>query len=285
MWLLPPIAGRMSPAVGGRTVQRTRAEEAVPAARPVPGRRTGGRLRQAGLPALGSSRPRTPSRGLVAHPQWLKCPGSGRLRRRPRDGFAPSSLFVPTREDEEPVECRQNRNAEQERPVAQRTNTTIFMPNDAKLTPRFDSLAQEVYLGLWRTYDRLRAYEDELFAKFEITAQQYNVLRLLKAARPETLPTLSLVERLISRAPDVTRMIDRLEERGLVSRERSTGDRRVVRVGITDAGLDLLSKIGGPLAECHSRQLGHLSATELKKLSDLLRAARRPHEMEDSSWR
>jgi DNA-binding MarR family transcriptional regulator len=150
---------------------------------------------------------------------------------------------------------------------------------------RFDSLAQEVYLGLWRTYDRLRALEDELFAQFELTAQQYNVLRLLKAALPETVPTLSLVERLVSRAPDVTRMIDRLEERGLVSRERSTGDRRVVRVGITDAGMDLLGKIAEPLAECHAKQLGHLSATDLKKLSELLREARRPHEAEGSVWR
>ena len=152
-------------------------------------------------------------------------------------------------------------------------------------SPHFDSLAQEVYLGLWRTYDRLRAYEDELFASLELTAQQYNVLRLLRAARPEAVPTLSLTERLVSRAPDVTRMIDRLEERGLVSRERSTGDRRVVRVAITDAGLDLLAKIARPLAECHAKQLGHLSPDDLKKLSELLAEARRPHEPVGSVWK
>jgi DNA-binding MarR family transcriptional regulator len=152
-------------------------------------------------------------------------------------------------------------------------------------TPRFDSLAQEVYLGLWRTYDRLRMLEDELFATHELTAQQYNLLRLLKAARPHPVPTLTLADRLVSRAPDITRMIDRLQERGLVARERLPGDRRVVRVRITDAGLGLVAKIAGPLADCHSRQLGHMSETDLKRLSALLREARRPHEPEGSVWR
>jgi DNA-binding MarR family transcriptional regulator len=159
------------------------------------------------------------------------------------------------------------------------------MANDPHLSPRFDSLQQEVYLGLWRTYDRLRALEDELFSRYELTAQQYNVLRLLKAARPETVPTLTLADRLISRAPDVTRMIDRLEERGLVTREKQPGDRRVVRVRISDAGLKLVAEIAGPLADCHARQLGHLSDADLKRLSALLREARRPHEPDGSVWR
>ena len=151
--------------------------------------------------------------------------------------------------------------------------------------PRFDSLPQEVYLGLWRTYDRLRALEDELFATYELTAQQYNVLRLLKAARPESVPTLALADRLVSRAPDITRMIDRLEERGLVARERQAEDRRVVRLHITDGGLELLTQIAAPLSACHARQLGHLADADLKKLSALLRAARLPHEPETSVWR
>jgi DNA-binding MarR family transcriptional regulator len=150
---------------------------------------------------------------------------------------------------------------------------------------RFDSLAQEVYLGLWRTYDRLRALEDELFARFELTAQQYNVLRLLRAARPDPVPTLALAERLVSRAPDITRMIDRLEERGLVTRERLPGDRRVVQVRVTDGGLKLLTDIAGPLADCHHRQLGHLPDADLKRLSALLREARLPHEPAGSVWR
>src|SRR4026209_2148344 len=85
---------------------------------------------------------------------------------------------------------------------------------------RFDSLHQEAYLNLWRTYDRLRMYEDELFGRYDLTAQQYNTLRLLKAAHPDKVPTLALAGRLVSRAPDITRLLDRLSERGLIVRER-----------------------------------------------------------------
>src|SRR5437868_14435622 len=108
---------------------------------------------------------------------------------------------------------------------------------------RFDSPEQEAFLSLWRTYDRLRALEDELFARFDLTPQQYNVLRLLRAVHPSTLPTLALADRLVSRAPDITRMLDKLEERGLVVRERPPENRRVVRVGITPAGVALLHEI------------------------------------------
>jgi DNA-binding MarR family transcriptional regulator len=150
---------------------------------------------------------------------------------------------------------------------------------------RFDSLEQEVYLGLWRTYDRLRALEDELFAGFGLTAQQYNVLRLLRAEHRDALPTLELANRLISRAPDITRMLDKLEERKLVVRERKPENRRVVEIAITAAGRALLGEIDTPLRACHERQLGHLPTSELRKLSELLHAARAPHESEDSIWK
>jgi len=150
--------------------------------------------------------------------------------------------------------------------------------------PRFDSLEQEVFLNLWRTYDRLRALEDELFARYDLTPQQYNALRLLKAEHPGTLPTLALADRLVSRAPDITRMLDKLEARGLVARERPPDNRRVVRVGVTAAGLALVRQVAGPLRDCHARQLGHVPAADLRRLSDLLRAARRPHEAADGAW-
>src|SRR5260370_26275945 len=92
-------------------------------------------------------------------------------------------------------------------------------------TKRFDSLEQEVFLNLWRTYDRLRRLEDGLFGQFGLTPQQYNVLRLLRAEHPETLPTLGLAERLVSRAPDITRMLDKLEERKLIARDRPAENR------------------------------------------------------------
>jgi DNA-binding MarR family transcriptional regulator len=150
---------------------------------------------------------------------------------------------------------------------------------------RFDSLEQEAFLGLWRTYDRLRALEDELFGRRGLTPQQYNALRLLRAAHPGTLRTLDLAARLVSRAPDVTRMLDRLQERGLVERDRPADNRRVVRVGITGPGMELLEELRGPLRQCHARQLGHLSREQLEALIGLLHAARLPHEDLSSSWR
>jgi DNA-binding MarR family transcriptional regulator len=149
---------------------------------------------------------------------------------------------------------------------------------------RFDSLEQEAFLGLWRTYDRLRALEEEFFAAHDLTAQQYNALRLLRGCRPRTLPTLVVAARLISRAPDITRLLDHLEERGLVTRQRLAGNRREVQVGITDAGLALLRRLDGPVRACHDRQLGHLKRSELRRLIELLRAARQPHESPDSDW-
>lgn len=151
--------------------------------------------------------------------------------------------------------------------------------------PRFDSLYQEAYLNLWRTYDRLKAMEDELFAQFDLSAQQYNALRLLQASHPATVPTLTLGARLISRAPDMTRMMDRLEERDLVHRERRPENRRVVEVGITATGLKLLTQLADAVQDCHKRQLGHLSARDLKQLIELLQSVRHPHEEEASLWR
>jgi DNA-binding MarR family transcriptional regulator len=149
----------------------------------------------------------------------------------------------------------------------------------------FDSLEQEVFLNLWRTYDRLRALEEVLFGRYDLTPQQYNALRLLRAAHPGTMATLALAGRLVSRAPDITRLLDRLEQRGLVRRARPAQNRRVVQVAITDAGLTLLHQLAAPLRDCHVRQLGHLSQAQLRQLADLLGEARRPHERPEGSWR
>lgn len=150
---------------------------------------------------------------------------------------------------------------------------------------RFDSPEQEAFLGLWRTFDRLHVLELELFAKHELTPQQYNALRLLRAAHPGALRTLDLAGRLVSRAPDITRLLDKLEDRKLVARQRSESNRREVHVSITPAGIALLDVLQEPLRECHARQLGHLSRAQLRDLIALLQAARLPHEDADSSWR
>lgn len=160
----------------------------------------------------------------------------------------------------------------------------VFMPTQAARAVRFDSLEQEVFLNLWRTYDRLRALEDELFGRYDLTPQQYNVLRLLRAEHPETLPTLTLAKQLVSRAPDVTRMLDKLEERGLIERVRGRDNRRVVRVGLTEVGKQLLREIAPALRDCHQAQLGHMPRTQLRQLGELLRLARHPHEDEGGNW-
>lgn len=156
----------------------------------------------------------------------------------------------------------------------------------ARRTPRrFDSPQQECYLNLWRSYDRLRMVEDQLFDQHDLTAQQYNALRLLRAEHPAGLPTLALASRLVSHAPDITRLIDRLEQRGLVARQRVAGNRRVVQIGITEEGLNLLKTLDQPVRECHQKQLAHLSNSQLQSLIELLRTARQPHEAETSVWR
>jgi DNA-binding MarR family transcriptional regulator len=150
---------------------------------------------------------------------------------------------------------------------------------------RFDSPEQEAYLSLWRTYDRLRALEDRLFAQYDLTAQQYNALRLLRADHPAPVRTLDLAARLLSRAPDITRLLDKLEQSGLIARDRPADNRRVVTVAITPAGIALLDELREPVRDCHARQLGHLSRKQLETLVALLHAARLPHEDPDSPWR
>lgn len=150
---------------------------------------------------------------------------------------------------------------------------------------RFDSLEQEAFLGIWRTYDRLRALEDELFGRYDLTPQQYNALRLLRSLWPGKMRTLDLAGRLVSRAPDITRLLDKLAARGLIERDRPADNRRVVEVGITEAGRTLLEELNEPLRACHAAQLGHLPRKDLETLIDLLQAARRPHEDADDPWR
>lgn len=143
---------------------------------------------------------------------------------------------------------------------------------------RFDSLEQEVFLNLWRTYDRLKGIEEQVFGEFDLSAQQYNALRLLGSAHPGAMQTLALGRRLISRAPDMTRLLDRLEQRGLLARKRRSDNRRVVEVNITAQGMELLDAIEGSVRDCHDRQLGHMDEKQLQRLALLLREARRPHE-------
>ena len=149
---------------------------------------------------------------------------------------------------------------------------------------RFDSVEQAAYLNLWRTYDLLKAYEDRLFGEHDLSAQQYNTMRLLRAVHPGRVPTLELGSRLVSRAPDMTRLLDRLEARGLVDHERLIENRRVVLIGITQVGVELLDSLVGQVRKCHEQQLGHMTPQELSALNMMLNRCREPHEPTDSHW-
>ncbi|WP_299469532.1 MarR family transcriptional regulator [uncultured Gimesia sp.] len=161
---------------------------------------------------------------------------------------------------------------------------TTFTQKSKKQQSRFDSPEQEVYLHLWRTYDCLKAVEESLFVQYDLSAQQYNVLRLLQQVSPGSMQTMELGRRMISRAPDTTRMLDRLEKRALIQRSRLPDNRRVVEIAITKQGLALLKEMARAVLEMHQRQLGHLSAAQQKQFVKLLKLAREPHEDATCDW-
>jgi DNA-binding MarR family transcriptional regulator len=137
----------------------------------------------------------------------------------------------------------------------------------------FESPEQEAMLNLVRTNDRFQIRFTRLFREYGVTPSQYNVLRVLRGeGRP--LPCLEVAERLVAAVPAITGLIDRLEALGLVTRERSTEDRRVVYVAITPGGLDLLGKLDQPVLGLHRTLIGHLSPAELTQLIRLLEKAR-----------
>jgi DNA-binding MarR family transcriptional regulator len=142
----------------------------------------------------------------------------------------------------------------------------------------FDSLEQAAVLNVARTWDVLAAEIDEVFKPSELSRTQYNVLRILRGAQRggggEGLSCGEIADRMITRDPDITRLLDRLEKRRLVSRCRQKSDRRVVCVHITPAGLELLASLDDVVIEAHRKQLGHMGPEKLKQLIELLELAR-----------
>lgn len=144
-------------------------------------------------------------------------------------------------------------------------------------TKRFHSLHQEGAIGIVRTADVLRRRFSRFVEPLGLSGQQYNVLRILRGASPEPLPTLTIAERMIERAPGITRLLDRLERKGLVSRERCASDRRQVMCAITPAGRALLEQLDGPIGKADDEALGPISAADLKTLIRILDAIRERH--------
>ena len=146
--------------------------------------------------------------------------------------------------------------------------------SEIKQTKPFVSLEQEALLSVERTAAVLGHGTAEAFKAHGITPTQYNVLRILRGAGPEGLCRNEVRDRLIAQVPDVTRLLDRLEEMRLIERERDTDDRRLVKTRITREGLHLLKRLDGPIAGLHARQLGHMSDAQLRALIELLALAR-----------
>jgi DNA-binding MarR family transcriptional regulator len=135
-------------------------------------------------------------------------------------------------------------------------------------------LEDHTFISLQKTADSLGLEVEQLLKPHGLTGTQYNVLRILRGAGPEGLACSGIGERMISHDPDMTRLLDRIEKRGLITRERQTDDRRVIKTRITPAGLGLLKSLDQPVRELHKRQFRHIPAARLKSLAELLEEVR-----------
>lgn len=131
------------------------------------------------------------------------------------------------------------------------------------------SLEERVFQSLMLAADHLLRGEIDVLRGEDLTFPQYNVLRILRGARPEPLSNGTISLRMLTRDSDLTRLLDRLEERGFVERVRGESDRRVVTVAITAAGLRVLRRLDGPVSRLHRTRLGHMSRKQLETLRTL----------------
>ena len=146
---------------------------------------------------------------------------------------------------------------------------------EIKQTRPFRGPAEEAIIAILRTADVVRRRLSEVIEAKGITIQQYNVLRILRGAHPEPLPTLEIGGRLIEHAPGITRLLDRLEAKGLVARERSEHDRRLVLTRIRAAGLELLADLDEPGYQADQEAVADLDSEEIAELTAILQRVRR----------
>lgn len=145
--------------------------------------------------------------------------------------------------------------------------SVVEHPRQKRLLP---SRQQEAVVSILRAAAHVRRFGSRVFEQHDITSQQYNVLRILRGAGPAGLPTLDIAERMIEQTPGITRLLDRLEFKKLVRRERPSGDRRQVLCYVTEAGLDLLREVDGPLKKQAQQVLHMLADSQLDELINLL---------------
>jgi DNA-binding MarR family transcriptional regulator len=154
----------------------------------------------------------------------------------------------------------------------------MALKDEIKKRKPFEHPEEEAFLNLFRTTTLLQADFERLFKRCGISEPQYNVLRILRGAGPGGLPSTEIAGRMITRVPDITRLVDRLEVAKLVERCRTPEDRRVVIVKIVAKGLEVLAGLDEPITRLHLRQLGHLTRQELAELNRLLVRAREPRD-------
>ena len=145
---------------------------------------------------------------------------------------------------------------------------------ELKQNKPFKSLKEEAHLSIQRTAAMLEHAFETALKPHKITGTQYNVLRILRGSEPDGLCRNEIGARLVRQVPDVTRLLDRLEDAKLISRQRGGKDRRFVTTRITRAGLRLLDQMDQQIDDTHEEQLGHLGEAQLRKLIALLAAVR-----------
>jgi len=126
------------------------------------------------------------------------------------------------------------------------------------------------FIALQKAADKLALQAEQLLKSNGLTGAQYNVLRILRGAEPQGLACSSIAERMISHDPDMTRLLDRMEKRHLITRQRQSDDRRVVKTRITGGGLDLLKRLDPTVRELHKRQFAHMTGPRVRTLAGLL---------------
>lgn len=141
----------------------------------------------------------------------------------------------------------------------------------------FRSRGQEVVVALIRTADLVRRVVGRVLEPYDITVQQYNVLRILRGAGEQGLPTLEIGERMVEHAPGITRLLDRLEAKGLVRRQRCPEDRRQVLCWLTPAGAELVERLDEPVDSADAEAVSMLAPDEQERLLRLLDAVRAGH--------
>jgi DNA-binding MarR family transcriptional regulator len=131
-------------------------------------------------------------------------------------------------------------------------------------------LEDYLFVAILKAADSLSKQAEQLIKAAGLTGAQYNVLRILRGAEPHGLACSGIGDKMISRDPDMTRLLDRMEKRDLITRERQKDDRRVIKTRITPEGLKLLKKLDQPVHDLHKKQFHHMSPSRLKQLAELL---------------